>query len=349
MSNGPANVAQEIATKNSADVVLYAGGMWPECDIRFHDTLTGQERRENLFLVLATFGGFPDVAYRVARFARWAYPKGKLILHVPRECMSAGSLMAIAADEIVMADIAQFGPIDVQVRIREEVGERASGLMPMQALEALRGEARTIFFETFKKLRDPFSTRQAADISCRMAIGMLGEMYKQLDPLRVAENRRAVEVATEYAFRIKSAGTREETIARLVAGYPDHGFVIDREEASVLFDGVRPAGELESRLGDELSDELRKALADDRPFSSATIRILSKPQNTVNSIESKGPTDAKDQENHGPGPARAPEGGSEGGCNLGDSQGLSEYGEAGASGDGNKNAADKRSEPVAAK
>src|SRR6266496_6318779 len=64
-------------------------------------------------LVLHTPGGLVLAALQIARaiFAR----KGKVTVFVPHYAMSGGTLIALAADEIVMSEYAVLGPVDPQL------------------------------------------------------------------------------------------------------------------------------------------------------------------------------------------------------------------------------------------
>ena len=64
-------------------------------------------------LVLHTPGGLVLAATQIARaiFAR----KGKVTVFVPHYAMSGGTLLALAADEIVMSEYAVLGPVDPQL------------------------------------------------------------------------------------------------------------------------------------------------------------------------------------------------------------------------------------------
>ena len=64
-------------------------------------------------LVLHTPGGLVLAATQIARaiFSR----KGKVTVFVPHFAMSGGTLLALAADEIVMSDYAVLGPVDPQL------------------------------------------------------------------------------------------------------------------------------------------------------------------------------------------------------------------------------------------
>src|ERR1700731_5177364 len=63
-----------------------------------------------LDLVLHTPGGLVLAALQIARALRG--PKGKATVLVPHYAMSGGTLIALAADEIVMSLHAGLGPID---------------------------------------------------------------------------------------------------------------------------------------------------------------------------------------------------------------------------------------------
>lgn len=66
-----------------------------------------------LDLVLHTPGGLVLAAVQIARAIR--HRKGKVTVFVPHYAMSGGTLIALAADEIVMAPHAVLGPVDPQL------------------------------------------------------------------------------------------------------------------------------------------------------------------------------------------------------------------------------------------
>jgi len=65
--------------------------------------------------------------------------------------------------------------------------------------------------------------------------------------MRLAEMQRATDIAFAYGNRLdeRSNNLRRDGLQRLVAGYPAHGFVIDRKEAATIFVNVsKPDGVL---------------------------------------------------------------------------------------------------------
>ena len=55
-----------------------------------------------------------------------------------------------------------------------------------------------------------------------------------------------------YGERIGKDNLKDEALERLVTGYPDHGFVIDRTECKELFKNIRSPNENEKNLADHL-------------------------------------------------------------------------------------------------
>ena len=64
-------------------------------------------------LVLHTPGGLELASYQIAHAIK--HRPGTVTVHVPHYAMSGGTLIALAADEIVMGDHAVLGPVDPQI------------------------------------------------------------------------------------------------------------------------------------------------------------------------------------------------------------------------------------------
>ncbi len=271
-------LADKVASSLDADVVLFSGGIVPPADLNLMSLVHGP-RRKNVFLLLATYGGSGDTAYRIAHHLQKSYANGEFILFVPMMCKSAGTLIAVGAHQIVMADTAELGPLDVQISKVDEVGERHSGLTPSQTLNTLKNEAFNLFDHAFSKLRDRFRfpTKMAASIAARLSVGLIAPLYSQIDPMRLGEIERAMLVAGEYGERIKTENLREEALSKLLAGYPSHGFVIDREEANKLFSDVREPNVDELTLFVKAFDEIKDGLNRDEKNESARVLLLSTP------------------------------------------------------------------------
>ena len=203
---------------------------------------------KNIILILRTYGGSADAAYKIARAFQTAYRTCNKIqneqkkdndpifyLFVDGICKSAGTLIATGADAYLLTDKAEFGPIDAQIRKPDEAGERTSGLVTTEAFEPLRKQALETFCGIFDHLRHDInfglSSKFAAEIANNLTIGLLAPVYAQIDPLRVAELDRVLKIGAGYAERLSHGNLKDGAIGMLLAGYPSHTFVIDKEEA----------------------------------------------------------------------------------------------------------------------
>ena len=265
MSDHPLKVAVEgVVGEGACDIYLYVGTIVRStCDDLIRDLPESPNVRA--LLILSSYGGDAHAAYRFTRHLQSTY-RGKLTLFIPTMCKSAGTLVAIGADELVMSPRGELGPLDVQVSERDELWERRSGLVPTQALETIRQEAFTFFEQSFLKLRSrsasQITTRTAAEIASQLSVGLYSPLVAQIDPLRVADIRLSMRIAEEYGNRLSTDNVKEDTIHKLVYKYPSHGFVLDKREASSLFNRVRIPTSEENTLITEL-----ERILDDIPES----------------------------------------------------------------------------------
>jgi ClpP class serine protease len=110
-----------------ADVYLFTGAITTDsADTLIQKGLEVKEKAANAVLVLTTNGGDPNAAYRMVRYLKRKYKK--LTLYVFGQCKSAGTLIALGADEIVMSEFGELGPLDVQLSKKDELFGRSSGM-----------------------------------------------------------------------------------------------------------------------------------------------------------------------------------------------------------------------------
>jgi len=253
-----ADAVREVSEEFDADILVYSGPLFPPDDIRLVGICRKRKiKRKNLILILTTPGGSADVAYRIARCLQRAYrtydngpDQGELIIYVHHWCKSAGTILCLGGDKIIMSQLAELGPIDVQLRKEDEVGDWTSGLTALEALNTLQQQAAGLFLKQFREMRfgrdTRFSTRVATDVASDMAVGLLQPIYGQIDPMRLGEIERFVRISVEYSDRLATDNVLTGTVEKLVVGYPSHGFIIDRREARTLFRHVdKPNDQLE--------------------------------------------------------------------------------------------------------
>lgn len=128
--------------------------------------------------VLHTPGGLVLPAIQIARAINRR--KGKVTAIVPHYAMSGGTLIALAADEIVMSDHAVLGPVDPQlgqypaVSLLKTVGEKSKDKLDdetliladqaMKAINQLQGTIREL-------LKDKYSDSVTNDLASMLSEG----------------------------------------------------------------------------------------------------------------------------------------------------------------------------------
>lgn len=232
------------------DHILISHGI----DRALHQKLTFRlkslQRSKKCTVFLTTYGGDPHAAFRIARCLRHHYSEVRLA--VPSYCKSAGTLIAIAANELAIGDLGELGPLDLQVTKPTDVTERGSGLDYMQGLQVALMHAHQAFglFMEVRRGGLRLPTKQAGEFATNMAIGMVAPLYSQIDPNRIGEMQRAIQIAKEYGERLDEYATnlKSGALEKMVAEYPSHSFVIDRKEAKKLFNRVNPMSIAEDEL-----------------------------------------------------------------------------------------------------
>ncbi len=220
-----AALSAKIAETRESDVYFYAGPIERPYAKHFSACVLKNAKKPNALLLLTTFGGSGDAAYQMARCLQDKYNDGSVAVLVDSFCKSAGTLVALGAKRVIMADIAELGPLDVQITKPDTLGERTSGLTPSQSLSTLRAEAFLCFEKFFLQILASsgyaITTRTAALIAAKVTAGLYRPIYGQIDPMRLGEFQRAVQIAMEYGKRLDAwAGNlQERALARLINGY----------------------------------------------------------------------------------------------------------------------------------
>lgn len=255
-------VVPNIAANFKADIFLFNGKINDNnADDLIMEIREVENRKENILLILTTDGGDPDAGFRIARAIKEYYKNGKFILFVFGFCKSTGTLIALGANEIVMGDLAEFGPLDIQLAGGDEF-TNMSGLSYLQSLIALNEKIYTSFEENFINLKQyGITTKTAAEIGSKLAIGIIEPIAAQIDPTKLGDVQRAIKIASAYGERILGTDSLElNSVLKLIANYPSHSFVIDFEEMKQLFPKrvIRRPTEEEYVIQEELAILVRR-------------------------------------------------------------------------------------------
>lgn len=117
---------RQIQGGGGKKLICYVGGI--RAPIMRDDTIGIMELLHNvpskthIDFLLHTGGGDIDAAEKLIWMIRTAVGTGVLRVIVPDFAKSAGTLMALAADQIVMSDSSELGPIDPQVTLNDGRG-----------------------------------------------------------------------------------------------------------------------------------------------------------------------------------------------------------------------------------
>ena len=258
--------ANAYGEAEDSDVLLLTGPLDDAAYKRLKTELP-PTRRKHVLMVLITWGGDAHSAYRIGRCLQRKYDEVRV--YVPGACKSAGTLLAISGHKLLLSDDGELGPIDVQQMRQDDLWERTSGLIESSALESLGQVSWDMFERLVTEIKDMslgrITFKTAADAAAPIVNGVLNPIAAQIDPLKVGETSRALQIASQYAEILNKTAKNLQRMAiqKLATGYPDHGFIIDREEAETLFNNVAVPNEMLEKLSDNLGSIL--------PTSAGTI------------------------------------------------------------------------------
>ena len=201
-------------------------------------SVLGDHAFEELDLVIDSHGGNIHAAYQVIELLR--LHARRVHACVPFYAKSAATLLCLGAEEIVVDDLAQLGPLDTQIYEEKKggKGEFTSALNPFKTLEQLQ----TFSLETLDIATKTIIVRSGMDLDecLKHAIEFVrsttGSLFTQLNPEKFGEYSRALAVGTEYGSRLLRRFTswddekRMEILEKLVHGYPSHEYIIDYHE-----------------------------------------------------------------------------------------------------------------------
>lgn len=249
--------ANAIAEKWDRDVLFFNSPINRPLDGTLIEDCRKRRRRKSVLLVLVTLGGDPDAAYRIARCLQEKYEQ--VICLVPGPCKSAGTLVVVGGQELVIADAGELGPLDVQMSKQDELLQRQSGLTATAALETLHERAYDAFehFLFQVVLRTGVSTRAAMQTAVQLTTGLFTHTYAHVDPMHVGEAGRAMKISQKYGEILlqKGLNIESQSLTELIQSYPSHGFIIDRTEAKRHFKNVREPNDLELKLLETLGQQ----------------------------------------------------------------------------------------------
>ncbi len=107
---------EELESQVDGDVISLVGPMVDPIDDRVRtsiETLRADRTRDKLLVLLETDGGYAEIVQRIAETMRHHYNRVEFL--VPNRAMSAGTILVMSGDDILMDYYSVLGPIDPQV------------------------------------------------------------------------------------------------------------------------------------------------------------------------------------------------------------------------------------------
>ena len=258
----------------------------PIC-LKLQQILFGKKFKE-LDVILQTPGGDIDAAFNTVKLLRHSSEIVNIL--VPLFSKSAGTLICLGADKLILTTLSELGPLDTQIREQQEDGPPAyrSALNGFKALEQVQLHT----LETMDIATKLILTRSGMKIAeaIKLATGFSGNtsgtLYQQLDPNKIGEYARALEIGEHYGVTILtrymnwSPEKADMSVKKLVKGYPAHGYIIDTEELNLMGFPAENAKSQEEEILDELRLELLRTKGN-------TIELLEIPGTTTKKGDKK--------------------------------------------------------------
>ena len=237
-----ASAVDDVSRELSAEIYLFAGDILEVAAHQLIDICAMPAKNPNALLILETYGGDADAAYRLIQCLKSRHADGEVSIFIHGKCKSAGTLVTLGADILIMSDHAELGPLDVQIVKPDEINSYYSGLTELKAFAILQSESFKLFEGFLLELLDRsglrITTLTAAELAATVVSGLMSPIYGQVDPLRLGETLRALDIARLYGDLVKTGNVKWFAVESLVSGYPSHSFVIDRAHARKLFERV---------------------------------------------------------------------------------------------------------------
>jgi hypothetical protein len=204
--------------------VLYRSALTEPSVPVLYECLRRIGRGDCLDLVLSTRGGAIATTRRVALLLREF--AGHVTIVVPDQARSAGTLLCLGADELVLGPLAELGPVDSTMDTHGVPPADAPGQISAQDILAFRDMA-----------GDWFGIDRAED-----RLQVLALLATRFFPTSLSSFYRFDKLVREVAAELLAwqlpgedhAGLRDRIVQQLVSGYHSHDFVLSRRDVRAL-------------------------------------------------------------------------------------------------------------------
>ena len=179
---------EPLEKKYDADVFMHSGYILDEGPVKIMSEISKTKllpnSRKNALLILTTLGGYAEPAYQIANIFQRKYEK--FYVYNPYYCKSAGTLLCLGANKLIMDEFAEIGPLDVQLPNRKYVDSVRSGAQYIYTLKSLSAEVCNLYLEIVEKITESdkgkIDVESAQDIAKELTIGIMQPIFDKIDP-----------------------------------------------------------------------------------------------------------------------------------------------------------------------
>lgn len=229
--------------------------------------LTGGVAADAVIVWLETLGGSPNDGYRMMLELKHRFPTVAVV--VANEAFSAGTMIALGADQLFMGPSAALGPLDMQIPHPERpTGRSISSLDVIRAMDAIEARSKKFAFEIAESLlQSRFGLQDAVAEGMRAASQMYRPLIEQIDPYLLHSSAQSLGMGIMYTGGLLASRrgmleadvlTPEEALevaGQLATQFTTHSHVIGRDELAG-YKGLNPHAAEDLPLWDDLSSAI---------------------------------------------------------------------------------------------
>ena len=198
---------RQIQAMTKRRLICYVSGHGCRIDrddtMPFADLLYHVSSGEDVEIMLHTLGGSVDAAEKLMRLVRSRTNDGEVYIVVPEYAKSAGTLMVLGADCVVMSDTSELGPID-----------------PQRVFYDSHGSGRWQPVQNYLDAYEEHSDKVAKDPNNIVSQIMLGKLDSEVVKLCESEKDRARQSAeyllTRGMFRLRNSSNVTKAAEKLL-------------------------------------------------------------------------------------------------------------------------------------
>lgn len=212
---------------------------------------------DKIDFILNSPGGRPDDAYRIIKVLRNHFNEVNII--IPFWAKSAATLLALGGSNIIMNELGEMGPLDVQLLKEKDDSPEfdwESALNDEASLKRIEQRAQESYLRLYEATYISDQVRIHKSEISKQIFEFISGFYKplleQINPYKIGEKRRKLDIGAQYANKIliqyapkMEPRLRKDLVDYLIYECPDHSYIIDYELLTKFLPNVKEASEID--------------------------------------------------------------------------------------------------------